>query len=66
MTTRRPLVLVSGSPQELPSGDDVAAGPTVLRFVKADGTETWLPSSVGEGTTIVEASPSKSFFMAGW
>lgn len=67
MAERRPLVLIAGIPQELPTADSIAAAQTVLYYVKADGTEIWLPSNAGEGSTVIPAaSPSKAFFMAGW
>lgn len=88
MAVRRPLVLVGGEPQELPTVDlaaglsvvayfktdgtettlpaNVAQIPTTLRFVEADGGVTWLPSNVGAGGLVIEASRAKSFFMAGW
>lgn len=68
MATRRPLVLITGVPQELPTADTVAAGPTVMRFVEADGTEVWLPLTVLEEELppVPAASPTTAFFMAGW
>ena len=71
MTTRIPLVLISGIPQELPATDTVVPGPTVMAFRQADGTTVWLPLTVLEeelppAPAVTADSPTKLFFMAGW
>jgi hypothetical protein len=63
MTDRRPLVVIAGTTQEMPSGDKVpiaalATGtPDGTKFIRDDGA---LVTPAGGG-----ASPARAFFLAG-
>ncbi len=46
MAERRPLVLISGTPAELPAGDALPGDPVELPFIEADGTESPIPLGI--------------------
>lgn len=48
MAVRKPLVLISGQPQELPSGDTVSGTPLTFPFYKSTGASD--PIALVSGT----------------